>query len=91
MVQILTGVIMVFTPEIEDSRYNLSSVSLNIKFFVENLKTQDAANSLREPRLIYTTSKKSTHFDVYFTMRILVNLALAQSVSMEAVEYFRTA
>ncbi|MBL4803169.1 MAG: PepSY domain-containing protein [Emcibacter sp.] len=66
MVQILSGLFMVFAPEITEARFSKPSVPLNMEVFEKSMWEQQAANPDWEPRTIYTTSKESTRFDVYF-------------------------
>lgn len=65
-VQILTGVLSVFAPEINDIKYNRPYVDLDIKAVEQAIKKQDTANPDWSPELVFTTSKESTRFDVYF-------------------------
>ena len=65
-VQIVTGMMSVFAPEINDIRFNRHYVDLDIQAVELAIKEQDAVNPGWSPEIVFTTSKESTRFDVYF-------------------------
>lgn len=64
--QILSGVIVVFSPEIRDVIYNRPSVALDLVALEKSLNKLNVDNLGWEPRLIYTTGKEFSRFDAYF-------------------------
>ena len=64
-VQILSGVILVFAPEINDQRYGGGQAPLDIAAVTRSIEAHHAANPDWSPELVFTTHAKSSRFDVY--------------------------
>lgn len=64
-VQILTGVILVFAPEINDQRFGGGKVPLDLAAVTRTIEAHHAENPDWEPQLVFTTHAESTRFDVY--------------------------
>jgi len=65
-VQILSGVILVFAPEITDLRYSKPVVTLDPAALEKSINRAAVQNPDWKPSLIFTTSKEASRFDVYF-------------------------
>ena len=66
LIQIVSGLLMVFAPEITEARFSKPFGPLNMAAFEKSMWAQHAESPAWEPQTIYTTSKESTRFDVYF-------------------------
>ncbi|MFC3050500.1 PepSY-associated TM helix domain-containing protein [Kordiimonas pumila] len=66
LVQILTGVVAVFAPEMTAAKIDKPLAALNPEAFEASLNAFDKAHPDWEPGFIFTTSRESTRFDVYF-------------------------
>jgi len=64
-VQLLSGVILVFAPEINDQRFGGGAVPLDIAAVTRTIEAHHAENPDWEPELVFTTHAKSSRFDVY--------------------------
>lgn len=64
-IQILSGVILVFAPEINNQRYGGGKAPLDIAAVARTIETHHAENPDWTPRLVFTTHAKSSRFDVY--------------------------
>ncbi|GGB80037.1 PepSY-associated TM helix domain-containing protein [Henriciella pelagia] len=64
-IQILSGVILVFAPEINDQRFGGGKVPLDLSAVSQTIEEHHANNPDWEPQLVFTTHAKSSRFDIY--------------------------